>query len=264
VDNNRVNGVLAVSRSFGDFKFGCVTSEPDIMEYTLNGTEAFLILCCDGVTDVLDAGKIQELVKECKTSSKDVSSRIVNEALVKGSRDNVTLIYIPFDQPFRTYNSPIPTDIPLFIQSKRKEDDSCIGIISKDNTTTKADTFLNSKSSIDSMPGETVNVEPEPQKGAPDTPVNVEKNGLYSYLIPLSHSSQFSATESSEQSLSSNLNSPTNTQSLSSKQVSGENNILQRSIKIMDTKQKASQQLDNHPALVIIPELQNSLGLGKE
>ncbi|KAJ9582388.1 hypothetical protein L9F63_003241, partial [Diploptera punctata] len=48
----RVNGQLAVSRAIGDLEYKpYVTSEPDVKAVSLDGTEDFLILACDGLWD---------------------------------------------------------------------------------------------------------------------------------------------------------------------------------------------------------------------
>lgn len=97
MQNDRVNGTLAVSRSFGDVKYGCVNPEPEIINYGLTGNEDFLLLACDGLTDVMTPIDILEIVK---TASKDergeeqISQRLVNAALDRGSTDNISVVYV--------------------------------------------------------------------------------------------------------------------------------------------------------------------------
>ncbi|KAI3651054.1 hypothetical protein MP228_004535 [Amoeboaphelidium protococcarum] len=99
VNHDRVNGALAVSRAFGDLKYGCVRPDPDVIEYKLQGNEDFLLLACDGLTDVMTPMDILDVVK--KTLSGDVRrehlicEKLVDAALNKGSTDNVSVIYIP-------------------------------------------------------------------------------------------------------------------------------------------------------------------------
>lgn len=105
VQDNRVNGILAVSRSFGDIKYGCVNPEPDIMDYTMTGSEAYLILACDGLTDVMQPIDMQLCVTRAVasgiTDSKILAQSLVQEALTRGSTDNISVIYVPFDNQSR-------------------------------------------------------------------------------------------------------------------------------------------------------------------
>ena len=60
--NNRVNGDLAVSRSFGDFDYKTnrdlpsiaqqVSCEPDVRMIPRNDNDNYLIFACDGIWDV--------------------------------------------------------------------------------------------------------------------------------------------------------------------------------------------------------------------
>ena len=62
VANNRVNGDLAVSRSFGDFDYKTnrdlpsiaqqVSCEPDVRMIPRNDNDNYLIFACDGIWDV--------------------------------------------------------------------------------------------------------------------------------------------------------------------------------------------------------------------
>lgn len=57
----RVNGRLAVTRSFGDESLKpVVIAEPEIIRYPLAGDEEFLMLSCDGLYDVMDYGDVAE------------------------------------------------------------------------------------------------------------------------------------------------------------------------------------------------------------
>jgi protein phosphatase PTC2/3 len=80
LENNRVNGNLALSRSFGDILFKnnkdlkrdeqLIISKPDIKRVTINMKDftkkydkhSFLILACDGVWDVISNEDIVQLV----------------------------------------------------------------------------------------------------------------------------------------------------------------------------------------------------------
>ncbi len=52
--NNRVNGVLAVTRSLGDVAMKeFVIGNPYTTEIELNENDSFIILACDGVNEIL-------------------------------------------------------------------------------------------------------------------------------------------------------------------------------------------------------------------
>nr|CAD7569337.1 unnamed protein product [Timema californicum] len=55
----RVNGQLAVSRAIGDLEYKpYVTAEPDVKVVTLNGSEDFIILGCDGLWDFVSENEV--------------------------------------------------------------------------------------------------------------------------------------------------------------------------------------------------------------
>ena len=107
--NNRVRGVLGVSRSLGDFKYKkenklspteqMVSPEPDFyMKLREHNIDEFIILACDGVWDVLSLEEVCDYVyTQIRKPSKDLKSiaeEIVDLCLTKGSMDNITLVII--------------------------------------------------------------------------------------------------------------------------------------------------------------------------
>ena len=95
--NKRVLGILAVSRSFGDHS--CkrfVTARPHISRTELSDDAEFVVIACDGVFDVLLDEDVTQLVKaEAKEGRmKSCAERIIQEALDRGSTDNVTALVI--------------------------------------------------------------------------------------------------------------------------------------------------------------------------
>jgi PPM family protein phosphatase len=57
-----------------------------------------LLLCSDGLTDLVDDEKILEMLRD-SASSKEACERLVKEALDRGGRDNVTVIVAAFRLP---------------------------------------------------------------------------------------------------------------------------------------------------------------------
>lgn len=100
---NRVMGVLAVSRSFGDKSLQpYVTAEPYVSSVQLGRSHPFMIIACDGVWDVMsDQEAVDMVLKTCGTSTRvqqqqKVAEVLVQAALEKGSRDNITAMVVYF------------------------------------------------------------------------------------------------------------------------------------------------------------------------
>ena len=110
VSMHRVNSDLAVSRALGDFSFKqnasvpakdqMVSAFPDIEIAERDGKEQFLLLCCDGIWDVMsndDAGAFVKEKIEGKYKGEPlsrVSERLLNKCLDKGSRDNMSAVVV--------------------------------------------------------------------------------------------------------------------------------------------------------------------------
>jgi len=82
---NRLNGIIAVSRSFGDFSIKQISTFPDIKIINLTKNYYKFILASDGLWDVLPTSIITrtDLTKY---------STLLDEALQLGSQDNITVI----------------------------------------------------------------------------------------------------------------------------------------------------------------------------
>ena len=70
---------------------------PDVSDYLLVNDDQ-LLLCTDGLTDMVDDADI-ELVLNSATSSKSACSSLVDLALKNGGRDNVTVIVARYSIP---------------------------------------------------------------------------------------------------------------------------------------------------------------------
>jgi protein phosphatase 1B len=82
VSMKRVNGELAVSRGLGDFNYKQFVREgedalappeqqpvsclPDVDVIPLTSTQAFLVLCCDGIYDVLTNEQVGKCLEEVR------------------------------------------------------------------------------------------------------------------------------------------------------------------------------------------------------
>lgn len=97
----RVNGVVAVSRAFGNLRHRVIIPEADVREFTLTGDEEYIVLACDGLWDVMTPSQVRRFVrktlKKNKNSTKGMAEALVDESLRLGSTDNVSVIFIQFD-----------------------------------------------------------------------------------------------------------------------------------------------------------------------
>lgn len=98
VFNGRVGGKLNVTRSIGDFalkKFG-VSSEPEVHRYSFDASSVIL-LASDGVWDFVNVDDVlQSVVHSCVTCEQ-LCDVLAQEAVKKGSRDNISIICVVAD-----------------------------------------------------------------------------------------------------------------------------------------------------------------------
>lgn len=103
----RVNGVLAVTRSIGDRTLKeQVTAHPDTAIEKITDKDEFIILATDGVWEAVSHQEAVDLVrqerekerekKEGEEDTRSISRRLVDEALRKESKDNITAVVIFF------------------------------------------------------------------------------------------------------------------------------------------------------------------------
>ncbi|GBC07502.1 hypothetical protein RclHR1_00750036 [Rhizophagus clarus] len=96
VMNNRVNGVLAVTRSLGDSSMKeFVVGSPYTTETELTENDPFLILACDGLWDVCGDQDAVDLIKDIKDPQM-ASEKLIGHALANFSTDNLSVMVIRF------------------------------------------------------------------------------------------------------------------------------------------------------------------------
>ena len=106
----RVNGILAVSRSFGDRKLKkYIIATPEIKTHTINKNDKFIVIASDGLWDTIPNDKCIKLVenllkqnykKNNKTFVFETCRNIVDISVQKGSDDNVTCTIIILNDYF--------------------------------------------------------------------------------------------------------------------------------------------------------------------
>jgi serine/threonine protein phosphatase PrpC len=102
-------GSLSVSRAFGDVsEEPYVTCLPDVFCYKLIDNDKFIVIACDGLYDVLSNDEVINFILiECydiKTNKRknkhiNISKKIAEHAITKGSSDNVSVIVVFFQEP---------------------------------------------------------------------------------------------------------------------------------------------------------------------
>ncbi|XP_033350944.1 titin-like [Bombus vosnesenskii] len=95
----RVNGILGVSRAIGDVQYKpFVTGEPEIKTVPLDGTEDFLILASDGLTDYLEPAEILTIlyheIQRNPNGFRRAYQVLVQWAKHAGSEDNITVVVV--------------------------------------------------------------------------------------------------------------------------------------------------------------------------
>jgi hypothetical protein len=106
VIGGRLQGKLGVSRAFGNYEFKeakYLVSDPEIKEVTLESDAQFLVLGCDGLYEKFSNDEIVCFIKN-KISAKpleEVIQELVDEALDRGTEDNITVIVVKFKKAYK-------------------------------------------------------------------------------------------------------------------------------------------------------------------
>ncbi|KAI8919350.1 phosphatase 2C-like domain-containing protein [Powellomyces hirtus] len=100
VMNNRVNGVLAVTRSLGDISMKeWVIGSPYTTETVLDENDGFLILACDGIWDVCSDQTATDLIRDVM-DPQQASEDLLDYALENFSTDNLSVMIVRLDQHY--------------------------------------------------------------------------------------------------------------------------------------------------------------------
>ncbi|OHS94994.1 protein phosphatase 2C [Tritrichomonas foetus] len=93
VENMRVHGILAPGRSLGDLLVPGNSAEPEINSYEINDDDRWIIVCCDGVFDVLTNKFVGEMAAKAESAT-SLAFDIRNMAYACLSLDNITVIVV--------------------------------------------------------------------------------------------------------------------------------------------------------------------------
>lgn len=98
---NRVNGVLAVTRSLGDsYMKDLVIGKPFTTSTEITDEDEFMILACDGVWDVISDLKACEFVADILRETNEpqiAAKKLCQFAIDNSTTDNVTVMIVKFD-----------------------------------------------------------------------------------------------------------------------------------------------------------------------
>ena len=114
-DVSRVNGVLAVSRSLGDFdQKTYIEHKPDINHFICN--YKFIVIATDGLWDVMDNQMVVDFIIEAiifnqqilnssrmRKCDNNIASKLADKAIELGSSDNITIIIYFIDSNYTDY-----------------------------------------------------------------------------------------------------------------------------------------------------------------
>ena len=130
VTMQRVNGDLAVSRALGDFSYKMrhdlpaekqqVSAEAEVKVVTRDPEDNFVIICCDGIFDVMSNQDVCTYVMQQIDDGYPLhrcAERLMDECLKIGSRDNMTVVIVGF-----------PNALPEHYGTKKEEPTSGVNL----------------------------------------------------------------------------------------------------------------------------------------
>ncbi|KAH7290434.1 hypothetical protein KP509_30G048400 [Ceratopteris richardii] len=92
----RVDGRLAMSRSFGDLTMkGHLCADPDIFEEWIDEADKFIVLESDGISHVMRNQEVIDLVRNYN-DPRDAARALTQEAVARGSIDDISTIVVYF------------------------------------------------------------------------------------------------------------------------------------------------------------------------
>jgi len=94
IKNERVNGMVAISRSLGDHCMKAyIISEPHITCTELQSIDQLLILACDGVWDVIHEQEAVEFIMN-DSDPNLMAKKLLVQSIKAGSTDNITVMVV--------------------------------------------------------------------------------------------------------------------------------------------------------------------------
>ena len=99
--DDRLGGILAVSRGLGDFdlKSKGLTCEPHITKKLIDHNTNYCVLASDGVWDVLSPDEVAKITQTYKID--EMAKKIVETAMDRGSEDNISCIVVELNKKIK-------------------------------------------------------------------------------------------------------------------------------------------------------------------
>ena len=99
--DDRLGGILAVSRGLGDFdlKSKGLTCEPHITKKLIDHNTNYCVLASDGVWDVLNPDEVAKITQTHKID--EMAKEIVETAMDRGSEDNISCIVVELNKKIK-------------------------------------------------------------------------------------------------------------------------------------------------------------------
>lgn len=95
IRNGRVNDMIAITRALGDLTMkDWIISDPHVEGKEIEEDDELLILACDGVWEVLSDQEALDLIKDEDISCTEMSKKLVQESLKRGSTDNLSVMVV--------------------------------------------------------------------------------------------------------------------------------------------------------------------------
>ena len=96
--NDRLGGILAVTRGLGDFdlKTKGLICEPHVVKRLIDHNLKYCVIASDGVWDVLSPDDVGKIAQKYKLN--ELAKAIVSKAMEKGSEDNISCIVIELNK----------------------------------------------------------------------------------------------------------------------------------------------------------------------
>eukprot|EP00257_Ricinus_communis_P018527 XP_015577265.1 probable protein phosphatase 2C 28 isoform X3 [Ricinus communis] len=92
----RVDGQLAMTRAFGDGRLkDHITSEPNLIAKIIDKGVEFLILASDGLWKVMSNQEAYDCIRDLE-DAQEAAEKLIAEALVRGSMDDISCIVVTF------------------------------------------------------------------------------------------------------------------------------------------------------------------------
>ena len=100
IDRTKKSLYLSVARAIGDRQLKSptpvLTPTPDVRVLNLQDDDLFVVLVCDGVTDVLSDQQIVDVAAKHYGDPAEAAKKIVKEAFAKQAADNITALVLEF------------------------------------------------------------------------------------------------------------------------------------------------------------------------